>query len=224
MGCDIHIVIQRQDADGWHEVPYQKVYANIGQTPVNGYPVEPEGFTARNYDLFAVLADVRNGRGFAGIKMGDGWPSIAPNRGCPEGFNPESVAPDPQYKDEGPRYMGDHSFTWISLDELKAFAWDSVVSKLYGCVTGAEYERLSAVGDAPDSYCGGTSGPGIRVYEPADYLAAKGSRSLVEKPYVRMSWHESARAATYDWPGTIIPWLDSLADGKPLRLVIGFDS
>jgi hypothetical protein len=39
-----------------------------------------------------------------------------------------------------------------------------------------------------------------------------------------MGWPETARSATYDWPGKVIPWLEQLAAGRPLRLVIGFDS
>lgn len=222
MGCDIHICIQRQTPGGtWHEVPYQKVYRILGDAPVNGYPKCPDVFDNRNYNLFAILANVRNGRGFAGIATGQGWPSIAPDRGWPEDFDPEKVDIDPSESKR--RYMGDHSFTWVSLDELKAFPWDATTT-LYGVVPAEDYERLSAVDNTPTSYSAGISGPGIVTYNPVEYLAARRSNKLAPRPYVRMSWTESARSATGDWPGQVIPWLETLAEGRPLRLVMGFDS
>lgn len=225
MGCDIHIVIQRQDETGaWQNVQWQAAPWNENQKLLSGVPVAPDVFDSRNYDLFGILADVRNGRGFAGIQMGEGWPSIAPERGLPEGFSENAIAPDPQYPEEGPKYLGDHSFTWVSLDELKAFPWDTSESWLYGCVPADEYERLSADGKGPTSYSGGVSGLGIHVYEPDAYKKAKAMKVLPERPYVRMGWPETAREATNDWPGKVLPWLDTLAAGRPLRLVLGFDS
>lgn len=224
MGCDIHIVIQRQDADGtWRDIVWQDAPWRDEDKPIDGIPVAPKRFASRNYNKFAILADVRNGVGFAGIKMGEGWPSIAPDRGFPDGFIDESVAPNPQWPEDGPRSLGDHSFTWIGLDELKAFDWDGTVSWLYGCVPADEYERLSAANERPTSYSGDISGPGIRVYDPDDYKASKAAGSLCKRPYVRMGWPMSAREAT-GWPDEVIPWLETLADGHPLRLVMGFDS
>ena len=223
MGCDIHIVIQREETPGnWREIVYQtEPYGN--KKPVDGFPVAPAPFMNRNYDLFGLLADVRNGSGFAGIVTGDGWSSIAPDRGLPEGFDEEAVAPDPT-RPKGPRSLGDHSFTWVTLDELKAFPWDSTVTQLYGCVKASEYEALVAVGETPTQYSGGIFGPDTHVYSPHDYALAKDFGELVKEPYVRMSWPETARSATHDWPGTVIPWLDSLAEGRALRLILGFDS
>lgn len=223
MGCDIHIVIEREKAGAWREVPYQTVYRIPGDTPIKGIPEAPDVFTNRNYNLFAVLANVRNGRGFAGIQTGEGWPSIAEGRGLPLGFDPEKVAPHPKYPEEGPRSLGDHSFTWIGLEELKAFDWDGTLSWLYGVVPADVYEELASKNLRPH-YSGGISGPGILTYEPDAYKTAKGAGTLCERPYVRMGWPTSAREATGDWPGKVIPWLEELAEGCPLRLVIGFDS
>lgn len=215
MGCDIHLVIQRKEADGnWHEVPYQHKW-NEDQPTAPNVAQAPWIFRNRNYDLFGILADVRNGRG---------WPSIAPDRGLPVEFSEKIVAPDPNYPDDGPRSLGDHSFTWIGLEELKAFDWDGTRAKLYGVVPADRYEVLTQSGDAPKEYSGHITGPGIIVYTPEQYRAVKTAGTLAPRPYVRMSWAESAREATYDWPGKIVPWLEKLADGRPLRLVMGFDS
>lgn len=228
MGCDIHIAIQKQLADGtWEEIPYQVAPWNKDDRPLEiGIPVAPRRFGARDYDLFGILANVRNGSGFAGCLTGSGWPSIADDRGFPAGFDVDALLPDPKmakYDERGPRWLGDHSFTWVSLDELKAFPWDTTLATIYGCVTGDVFDELKPRNLKPANYSGGISGPGIQVYSEDEWLNHR-AECRAARPYVRMSWTESAREATYDWAGEVIPWLESLADGRPLRLVMGFDS
>ncbi len=68
----------------------------------------------RNYALFAALADVRN--------YADITPFCAP-RGLPEGFEAE-----PYQSDRPDAWMGDHSFTWFTPQELAGWpGWDQVV-------------------------------------------------------------------------------------------------
>ena len=69
MGTDIHGVFQRHDeATGqWHDIP-----SNYAQD--------------RHYQLFAVLAGVRNGTGFAGVVTGEPVKPIAEPRGYPKDF------------------------------------------------------------------------------------------------------------------------------------------
>lgn len=67
MGCDIHLKVEVKMPDGWQELKRQFV--------VNGKVLEYEWFWERNYSVFAMLADVRNGseiipiHDFLGIKM-----------------------------------------------------------------------------------------------------------------------------------------------------------
>ncbi len=230
MGCDIHIAIQVRDGDRWTEIPWQRVWRFL--PPVAGFPVAPDGFTDRNYDLFGILANVRNGTGFAGIKTGEGWAAIAPNRGLPSGFDPETVAPDPMWPDEGPRYMGDHSWTWIDLVELKAIPWDSIASSRRGVLEWTEWRRWRKEGGVnPRSWSGDVSGPGVIILEEYQAIcmdergveAAK-IPGLGHRHFVRCSWGVTARQATNDWPGKVLPWLEELAANRSLRLVLGFDS
>lgn len=225
MGCDIHICVQRQESDGaWREIVYQDTpYDFEKREALPGIPIAPPYFEGRNYDLFGLLANVRNGSGFAGCTTGEGWPSIAPGRGWPEGFNPEAVAPMPEYPEYGPRFMGDHSFTWVALEELEAFDWDGVATVIYGVVPADVYEKLK-LGEKPREWSGGVSGRDVEVYDRPGYLEAKRMGRLAPKPYVRTSWRSTAREATSDWPGRVLPWLRKLAEGRPLRLVLGFDS
>lgn len=209
MGCDIHINVEVQQEDStWREIPYQIVWQ--GRMPKYAdRPIAPEGFDNRNYNLFAILANVRNGRGFAGIKTGEGWPSIAANRGLPQNSPSKN--------------SGDHSFTWVLLDELKSFDWDATKTNLFGVVHADVYENL-ADGERPENYSGDVSGYGVHVYSPGEYQFSKRAGNLAMNPYVRVTWTSTAREATYDWPDRVIPWLEELAHGRPLRLILGFDS
>lgn len=155
MGSDIHIVIQRQDESGaWREIVYQDALRDyeVGRrTLVADVPVAPACFSERNYPLFGALAGVR-------------WDTkpISTPRGLPEGFDVEQVAPDPECDEKEPRWLGDHSFSWLTLDELLAYDW----------------------------------------------------KELAKEPF---GWR-------IEWPDVVLPWLAQLADGRPLRLVFGFDS
>lgn len=228
MGCDIHIAIQRQGPDGvWVEIAYTS-FANDVQQQNSAMarptlPVAPVGFDWRDYSLFGILADVRNGVGFAGIITGEAWPSITRGRGWPEGFARGRALPEPEYDEDEPRDMGDHSFTWVSLDELQAYDWDGISATRYGIVTASDYE-LMELGKKPQQWCGDVAGRDVMVYDQPDYIKTKRLGQLAKQPYVRVWWQETARSATNDWPGRIIPWLERLADGRPLRLVLGFDS
>ena len=65
METDIHSIAQVRRNGSWETVAIS----------VCGDP--------RSYNTFAMLADVRNGRGFAGIKTSDGFPYIHKPRGLP---------------------------------------------------------------------------------------------------------------------------------------------
>ena len=64
MGTDIHAVVQHKVKGKW------VTYA--------------EGYPHRRYDVFAVMANVRNGRGFAGCILNDGLKVISEPKGLPE--------------------------------------------------------------------------------------------------------------------------------------------
>jgi len=64
-------------------------------------------FGGRNYSVFAFLAGVKN---FSGIAP------IAPARGLP---------PDARCARWKNRYLGQHSFSWLLIEELDAFDYDA---------------------------------------------------------------------------------------------------
>lgn len=68
-------------------------------------------FDWRGYGMFGFLADVRN---YSAI------PPIAPRRGLPDDF----VMPRDQFDETD---LGDHSFSWLSVEELTKFDYDQPV-------------------------------------------------------------------------------------------------
>lgn len=68
MGCDIHLYVERKNpvSGQWEFVPAE------GHAPQDEWDKKNnrwDWYGGRNYDLFAILADVRNGYGFAGIPV-----------------------------------------------------------------------------------------------------------------------------------------------------------
>lgn len=246
MGCDIHFVIERQETEGWREVPYfvepwtprekatttydKRAWARIDTAKERGIAVLPDAFRSRDYDLFGLLADVRNGHGFAGINTGDGWPAQFPDRGIPADATrrPE----DDEQRDydvddaNGIWHFGDHSFTWTTLDELKSVDWDGIKSRLRGVVGWTEWMRFRDAGEhEPKSWSGGVTGPSIEILSEAEAMKRLASGiNIHDGLHVECFWGCTAREATNDWAGQVLPVLKKIADGKPLRLLISFDS
>src|SRR4051794_16548380 len=110
MGCDIHFYVEKKDENGnWQS-------ADAWETE-DGYdcpsiPYKKRFYSGRNYDLFGILADVRNGRGFAGVKTGDGFVPIAEPRGLPDDASPKIKADCDRWGVDG------HSHSYLSLSEL----------------------------------------------------------------------------------------------------------
>ncbi len=118
-------------------------------------------FDDRCYGIFGFLADVRN---YSAI------PPIAPQRGLPE---------DADVSTE--EYLGDHSYSWLSLDELLAFNYDQPVE-----------DRRVMRQTGPNSWNGGcTAEPGggemttyreflgPKFFEDLDKLKAMGAERVV---------------------------------------------
>lgn len=75
-------------------------------------------YTNRNYGLFAILADVRNGTGFAGVKTGEPTTPIDLPRGLPDDASEVYLAEVEHWGVDG------HSHTYFTLAELLDHDWD----------------------------------------------------------------------------------------------------
>lgn len=183
MGTDIHAIVQRREGDHW---------TNVDMT----WPDRPSWdhpLLRRSYNAFAILGDVRNGTGFAGIYTSDGFDPISSDRGFPSDFTavgedghvrceahqikPDVLArlddeefEDPAWGCGDCQWMGDHSFTWISARELIEYDWEAPV-RVRMVVEWPEYHEWAIVGGKegfPKSWCGDVSGYRVIKFKEKD--------------------------------------------------------
>ena len=207
MGTDVHAVWQAKKGGKWVDI-------------------ESTWEQDRHYFLFAWLADVRNGFGFAGIPTHAPIKPIAPQRGLPDDFEVDGdvhycplEAIDPsrrQYMDkkdlEKPYVrMGDHSFSWLSADEILATPLPDKVWQTG--IVPIEWFAAWDGKEGPDSWSGGISGKDIHVAEAPTAVNEKTT-------HVRIYWIKPGDTLKY--------FVDEVARLKALhgevRLVFGFDS
>ena len=206
MGCDIHSVIQVKDhwRAGWRTVA-----CDVGDD--------------RNYDTFAVYANVRNGLGFAGLKTGETWEPIAEPRGFPDDFIVGSE-PDERVSNMAGTWMGDHSQSWLLFSELKK-KWkelDGALHRVSGILERAHWEKTLKVGELPSEWCGGISGGGVLVVEQS------AAPHVSDFTHVSCSWDVRAHDCLHTMRNHMalmqgIQEASHITD-QEVRIVFGFDS
>lgn len=159
MGCDIHLYVEKR-VDGKWIAQGDFTRDDVEEDGTGGYISGGRDFySGRNYDLFAILADVRNGRGFAGVKTGEGFNPIAEPRGIPVDASDEYKAIAENWGEDG------HSHSHFTVRELLDYDWTQETGK-QGWLDMAEWERWTrwdrSQGRGPDSYCGFVSGGAVK--------------------------------------------------------------
>lgn len=224
MGTDIHMVVQAKRGGTWEIVKAPSWLER------DDYDSKYERWCSdRNYDAFAILADVRNGVGFAGIETGEALIPVVPERrGLPADLKGVNTDYDTPFHS-----LGDHSFHWLTLRELVDYPhWDKT-RLTCGVVTSKWYAeswkgKEPRVNDGP-SYCGGVMGNGIRTFDEASYLALGDAAPVDDKAHVSIAWPESYAYSAGSWYTDFLPALRRWADENKVsyddvRLVFGFDS
>lgn len=118
MGCDIHLMTEVKRNGAWESADSWNMEDDT---------IWPDSiYKGRNYDMFAVLADVRNGVGFAGRYTGSGFKPIAAPRGAPEDASSEVKAYTDSWEADG------HSHSYFTLAELLAYDWDQTTTYITG--------------------------------------------------------------------------------------------
>lgn len=217
MGCDIHLFVEVRDSakSPWRLASVMSTCTwcdgkGTGRDEKECYGCkgrgQEAGYGSRNYDAFAILANVRNGSGFAGCDTGDGFIPISAPRGLPGDMSSElrRIADDSYSEDRdrvdrldalyGATYLGDHSHSWLSLRELLNNDWTRT-TKHRGQVTLGYWLKMTSEGKSkPESYCGGASGRDVRHVSPTVAEALRPCVTLVPHP----SWGEDT-LATATW-------------------------
>lgn len=157
MGTDIHAQIEFQTKDGkWHWLlsGLDKRVSTHWVNPVN---------IDRNYDLFSILAGVRNGIGFASCDTGDGFNPISEPKGLPKDLSPEL-----KKLNETDYIFGDHNFSFLDAKELSSFNWKQTTIKR-GVVSKEGYKQWLLTGKkSPSQYSGGIDGKNIKTVSNAE--------------------------------------------------------
>ncbi len=197
-------------------------------------------FHVRSYNTFAILADVRNGHGFAGIKTGDGFNIIAEPRGLPDDIAPQTYM----------AYSGYHTESWLTLKEIVDFDWTQTTMHV-GVIpvrkqdkhpndsfeTDCMEEWLQRGGGRPNAWCGNIYGNDIVTidYDDALALIKNGNKQLVpvswhgKRLYTQVSWEETYAESTEAFQALVKEYLEPLAKAMgvtydDVRIVFGFDS
>jgi hypothetical protein len=222
MGTDIHLYVEECKDGVWRQVlaPYICRYAPDRRvwSPWHQYGFDhnyPDP-TNRQYTLFALLADVRNGSGFAGVRTHQPIVPLFPERGIPEDTSYEE---DPS---EDGFWLGDHSFTYAYLDELLEAPWD-ITFDSQGVVNQLEYEVWKEKG-IPNSWAGGVYGGNAQNWtnEELEDLIKKGKATSSDYTTVHWSWQPLLNCDFHRWLLEIL--VPRVGDPKYVRVLMGFDS
>lgn len=147
MGCDIHLYVEiEQEYSGgkyWKKVGniFKNKYYNKDLFPDdwNNKFIDEPGI-GRNYDLFSLFANVRNGTWGEEIK------SISNPRGLPVDISDEIKEKSDAYGEDG------HSHSYLFLDELKNFDWKESTIKHSAYVSEKQEKDYKEKGIIPKCY------------------------------------------------------------------------
>jgi len=187
----------------------------------------PECFTNRNYAKFALLGDVRNGYGFAGVKTFVPLQAISKNRGRPNDISKEAEA----------KLSNEHSDGWVTLQELLEYDYTKPLGET-GVITERQFLDAIYHRKDPESWSGGVSGKDIVVLSPENWINLFASRDTfgvkidgqydpTKTYYIQYGWEVPLATAVPDVL-EMIEYLKPLVPkgGTPddVRVVFDFDS
>ena len=153
MGCDIHLRIEKRvGGSQWCNVPWTcEDHRKWPMEQPDQDAVEmPDSLDGRNYNLFAILADVRQ------KTWGERLEPIAQPRGIPR----DSPLYSEEYADIEP-WIGDHSFSYVTLKELQDYPWQDPY-RYTAWVSKEQAEQFALDGKQPKSWAGGMSN-GVQI-------------------------------------------------------------
>jgi len=193
MGCDIHLYAEAKTPKGWQLLtpPKGTGYVSGGprdQTPKAPYRIEydpgeepPKAetwFSDCNYDLFSMLADVRNEPG--------GPVPIFPCRGMPKDVSREIANMCEGWGVDG------HSHTHFTVAELRAY-FERMKDRTYtdhGVVDGKAFEHLQSTGERPTSWSKSISGIGFGIVTVTERMY-RSIQHLVKHDKTANRWREN---------------------------------
>lgn len=200
MGCDIHAAIEYKEGSEWKAILMpNKYFAKWGDEKELTASVD----IGRNYDVFAILGNVRNGSGFAGTDTGEGFVPMSDGRGVPTDISEAAKE----------ALSNEHSATWVTLTDIMNYDWSRTTIKrgVVGALEFEEWDRCKEFNPWPKSWSGGAFGGGIYNVtneEMRQFLAAyKRPDGFVDRDQVKV-----ATAFGKPHPHTTIEWTVTYMD------------
>lgn len=243
MGCDIHLVVEVRNENGeWEralpppEARDPWLVEQAAKLDTGSRYKDREKyvwFDDRNYNLFAILADVRNGFDFV---------PISEPRGLPDDLSPEvqKIADGMDDEESNDVSLGDHSQSWLTLKELLDYDWGRGTTE-GGWVDVKNFLVWQREG-CPRSWSQSVGGGQV------EHLSWRDMKRYIEADYIKFSGDGESYTSVFDaiagprryfayveWPidGTqvserfhkvFIPALQKLGKSEDVRIVFGFDS
>ena len=197
MGCDIHFAVEKKVDGAWQSVDKWKREEGEDYTNISNYG--NAFYDGRNYRLFSILADVRNGVGFAGCDTGNYINPICSPKGIPEDASEEVAEWVESFGCDG------HSHSHFTVKELLAYDWTQVATSR-GFVSAKEYMRFKLEGK-PDSWCGGIGGGNIKIL-PVEEMDAIVQEDQTEKELFGWRYYHALEHSTPEVEGlyTQVEW------------------
>lgn len=235
MGCDIHLYVEVQRDGKWQSA--DKWTADEDEPGRKTVRYHDRLYTGRSYDTFAILANVRNGSGFAGCDTGDGFKPISEPRGLPADVSPEVAAESESWGPDG------HSHSHLTVAELLAYDWTQETKKR-GWVSGPEFFEWSRwqrqQGEGPETYSGGVWGQSVqhvtaqemerRVEDllktvPSDYQQRKTAvQTRLADYHCCVEWGTPYYRQAQYFLAQVMPRLWRLGKPEDVRIVFWFDN
>jgi hypothetical protein len=239
MGCDIHLYVEKRVNGAWESADKWSPNEYYSEEGGNKEQVKYEDafYNNRNYKLFSVLADVRNGYGFAGIPTGEVITPICSPKELPKDCTDKVKLESEIWGCDG------HSHSWLTVAELDSYDWDKGII-IYGCLTQSQYAALKN-GEKPNSWSGAISGPNVLLMSVTDYenlseeeknhpekLFPRFRTNPFHDPnpnwpieiYISAQWDTSLRDQCLDFLNQTMPKLRELGSPEDVRIVFWFDN
>lgn len=236
MGCDIHIYVERKNNnDVWEAIsganPWISTYKDwtehadteerkqyLLNRVAEMEREEPEIFQGwiydgRNYNLFAILADVRNYYSLRPIDYPRGLPNDVSD----------------VVKQESDDWNGDgHSYSYYTFEELMQFDWDNNYVENEGFVSEEVYKQFKETGN-PYPCSKGVGGGNVEKVlncEMDRIIKNKYSWEKGKSFYTIIKWKESYAEVAEGFLNNIKKYIleNNICDIKNYRIVFWFDN
>lgn len=236
MGCDIHLFVEKRNADTgkWEAVK------GVNEPEIEGIRRVIEGCKKRgafdSVDYWeSRLAEQQNGTTdyiwegrhyllfevLAGVRAKHDLMPVSDPKALPDDLSSE-------VRDSAEYWNGDgHSHSWLTIAELNAYNWDQVISR-EGWVNVPQFIEFQEKG-SPSGWCGGVGGGGVRHVTNREMKEAIENGFLFGDPrdyYTLVQWKEPLREALGTWCEWSLSKLNELAGDDPesARIVFWFDN